>query len=270
MKRRLSGSPNHELRGQRGASAIPSGLELVHVTAVGAAREIIAAGQLEPRRCPVFGEDLLYFFVFRPAYRLKEGDQKSDQISRFPVAFVASTEHLPPPRHVYPFDTGGAAAGAFAPQADPWAFLEDYELTPTDAAAAAHIGWAFDNLGDYFSGELKPGLRREEPVWKIVTRSYLSIANMATLGHNRPDDRASAVEVAYRQNVKLKDSVKFAVIPRQYMEGDGAQNDEIIPLLERLGVEWDTYEWQPNLTPNDHKSQIVEVVRRYYERIGRL
>ena len=36
----------------------------------------------------VFKRDLVYMFLARPAYRLRNGDAKSDPINHFPCAFV--------------------------------------------------------------------------------------------------------------------------------------------------------------------------------------
>ena len=84
---------------------LPAPLDLVHVTSVGAGREIVSQGQIETRHCAVFERDLVYMFLARPAYRLRNGAAKSDQINRFPCAFIIRPEKLGAPFHIYPFDT---------------------------------------------------------------------------------------------------------------------------------------------------------------------
>jgi hypothetical protein len=96
------------------ATPLPKPLDLVHVTSVGAAREIITLGQIEARECAVFKRDLVYMFLARPAYRLRNGSAKSDQINRFPCVFVIRPDKLGPPFHIYPFDTGAGASGCTA------------------------------------------------------------------------------------------------------------------------------------------------------------
>ena len=73
LKRRTSGVANRSLRGR--ATAALTSFYLVHVTAVGIAREIIRAGQIETRLCKALGANLVYFFAMRPAYKLRDADQ---------------------------------------------------------------------------------------------------------------------------------------------------------------------------------------------------
>ena len=83
LKRRTSGVANRSLRGR--ATAALTSFYLVHVTAVGIAREIIRAGQIEPRLCKALGANLVYFFAMRPAYKLRDADQKIDILDFFSI-----------------------------------------------------------------------------------------------------------------------------------------------------------------------------------------
>lgn len=266
IKRRRSGSANRELSAIDPAISPSKLLDLVHVTAVGAAREIVHTGQIEMRGCRVFGKDLVYFFVARPCYRQNQGNQKSEQINRFPFVFVVSPENLNPPYHVYPFDTGGATEGLFDDFADPYVFLEDYELDPNLVAAARHIQWAFGGPEKYFDGDLRVGLANAIENWKAVALGFLRIAGLAASSHNRPDKRASAIEVAYNCNIPLNGNAKFAVIPKQYLENGSATNKAFIERLTALGIDWDTYEWQPNTPPDFYSDEINRKVRQYLKR----
>jgi hypothetical protein len=222
------------------------------------------------RPCQIFRKDLTYFFVLRPAYRLREGEVKSDEINRFPFVFVVAPDDLGDPFHVYPFDTGGAEAGVFDDRADPYVYLEDYELSSSLEAATQHIGWAFGTAAAYFDGDLKRGLNDGVPAWQDVVRSFANIAGLATSGHNRPDRRASAIEVAYRRHVPLNGHVKLAILPKQYLEEGPAQNTDFMDKLQAAGVEWVTYDWQPNMAPDDARDQISRIAREYFKNSGAL
>lgn len=174
-------------------------LDLVHVTPVGWGRRIIGTARIETRRCPTFEHDLVYTFVARPAYRFRDGDLKSDQISRFPFVLVLSPEKLGSPYHVYPFDTGAFAAGLYSEAADPTIFLEEYELPPSIVGALQHIAWAFGSKPAYFEGTAKADLTESLPHWCTVGRGWIDIAGLASIGRNRPDARAAAIEVGVQQ-----------------------------------------------------------------------
>lgn len=263
MRRRNGLAPQRQLRAHANRGTLPEKLPLVHVTATGFAREIVESGNFEVRHCKVFNKDLAYFFVLRPAYRRKDGDAKSDLINRFPFVFIISPDAVVP-YHVYPFDTGGAEAGVFADQADEFVCLEDYELEPTHTAAAGQIGWAFGSLEAYYEGDLRNGLVAGIPAHETVTLGYHAIAGMARAGSNQPDKRASAIEIATARNVPLKGNVLLAVIPRQYLDDDGQENTAFIKQLQDRGIEWRTYEWQPNTAPNELQEEIAVIVRNYF------
>lgn len=265
MIRRASGTlPERQLRA-RSASVVPAAaVPLVHVTAVGFAREIIKAGRLEARRCKVFGKDLVYFFAGKASYGLKDGDEKSHQINRFPFVFVFEPHAVPEPYHVYPFDTGGALAGLFT-AADPYVPLEDYELEPSHVGVTGHIGWAFEDLAAYLEGDLRPQILDDVPTYETVTRGFVDIARMPASGKNRPDGRAAAVEVAASHHIPLKGNLRFVVLPRQYLEGGAgdAPNDGLLAQLDRLVVGWEVYDWQANKTPNEFRDDITRLVKAH-------
>jgi len=243
---------------------------LVHVTPVGVAREIIRSGQIETRDCRVFQKPLNYFFVLRPAYRSKAGEQASDQLDRFPFVFVAAPDNLGPPFHVYPFDTGGATRGAFDEQADEYVYLEDYKLKPNYEAVSGQIGWAFGSRAAYYDGELRQGLEATLAHHEAGPRSFLRIAALASVGSNRPDQRASAIEIAFDHHVVLKGNVKFAVLPRQFLEDPRGDNKPMIDGLHAAGIAWTYYEWEPNSAPDDFRQEITRLVRAYLVRENQL
>lgn len=244
---------------------MPASLPLVHVTAVGRARDIVRTGRLETRRCRELGRELLYFFALKPAYGLKDGDDKSHQINRFPFVFVLAPEAVPNPYHVYPFDTGGALTGLFA-GADPFVWFEDYELEPSHAAVTRYLSWMFGSVDAYYEGEIRPDILNGVEPYQTVTRGIVDIARMPATGSNRPDGRAAAIEVASSHNVGLQGHVRLAVIPKQYLQGDGNDpNAEFMELLKAQGIRWRTYDWQPNRSPNEYRDEIARIVKAFYD-----
>jgi hypothetical protein len=262
--------PRQELREITAAADLPTMLDLVHVTAVGRGIDIVRARQIETKRCPVFNRDLVYTFVGRPAYRLRNGQIKSDQISRFPFVFVISPQKLGAPYHLYPFDTGAGTEGRYGDAADPYVPLEDYELAPELSAAQRYISWQFGNNAAYYDGDPKPGLIEGVPHFKMVVRACLKIANLAATGSNRPDKRASAIEVAYDSHIPLKKHVRLVILPQQYVEDLGDRNTTFIAELNALGLTWETYDWRPNETPEAYMDDITRIVRRYLQNVGQL
>jgi hypothetical protein len=218
----------------------------------------------------VFQRDLVYLYLARPAYRLRNGSAKFDQINRFPCAFVIRPEKLGHPFHIYPFDTGAGVSGYYGDTVDPHVYLEDYELEPDLSAAQRHIAWAFGGNGAYFEGDLIPGLAQGLSAWQSVGLGYLTIAGLAATGSNRPDKRASAIEIAYAKHLPLKGYARLAIFPQQLIEDDRGKNSELIDDLAMQNLPWSTYDWRPNETPDFFMDELTRIVRRNLEGDGQL
>jgi hypothetical protein len=268
IHKRSAGVPNRALIGRATSAGMPKYLPLIHITLTGFAREIIAAGQLEPRPCSALQQDLLYFFALRPAYGKKTDDAKSDQIGRFPAILIIDPANLGPPHHVYPFDTGGALDGVFGDTPNPTVFLEDYELAPTLAAAAEQIAWAFGTRRAYFRGNVLDYLPEHLPQFDEVARSFISIARLASSIHKAPDRRASSIEIAYRRIVRLKEHCPLIVLPKQYLEDGSHNNVMFIDRIRQQNIAVRTYDWQPNYCPIDYRDMLSRIVEDYLDDAG--
>lgn len=269
LPRRPDAGRDTQLRRRANPTGVPPRLPLVHITPVAYAKRIIASRKLEARLCGVFDRKLVYFFAMRTAYRFRGADEKSHQINRFPFVFILKPEAFETPFHVYPFDTGGADQGVFSTQADPFEYLEDYELEPSHDAVAGHLGWAFGSIESYLDGELRPDLLERVPMSETVTRGFVDIARMAGSGSNTPDKRASAVEVACDHNIDLKGNVLHAIIPDRYLESPEEEAvKSFIAALNDLLIPWSTYPWQPSKAPNEFFEDIDRLSRRVYRQAG--
>jgi hypothetical protein len=269
IERRKEGRTEYGLR-NRATGANPAGLMLIHVTPVGAAREILKAGQITVRRCRVFERELVYFFLLRPAYRLKDSHEKRGLIDFFPFVFIFDPTLMSAPYHVYPFDTGGAINGAFDAAHSPYVPLEDYALEETLQGAADHILWAFDTRAAYFDGRLRPSLSETLPAWDSHGHTFIEIARLAAEGSNRPDLRASSIEVAYAHHAPLSPHAKFAVLPRQFLEDPRGNNAAMVDALTASGIEWETYDWRPNRAPEEFHIEVNAIVRGWLASRGML
>ena len=259
MPRRDNAAFRRTLRGQGRRDKLPAALPVVHASTVWAASEIAHAERIMIRRCDVFERDLAFFFVMRPGYRSKFATDASHQISRFPVAFVLDPTDLPDPHQVYPFDTGGAAKGAFQAQADPQIPLEDYALEERIEAASAHIEWAFETTANYMDGDVRPNLLDGVPDHDQVTRGYADIARMGRRGSNEFDRRSSAVELAFGQDITLNGRKGLVILPRQLLD-----DKQLIEKFEAFGLRVEVYDWRPNTLPDEYEDDIVELARAWY------
>ncbi|CAO4184226.1 hypothetical protein [Methylorubrum populi] len=269
MKFRAAGDREFHLRGNSSGADI-DGIRLIHVTSVGPGEQIIKDGQFTTRLCDTFNENLTYFFALRPAYKLKGADEKQSLLHYFPFVFVLKIENLPTPYHVYPFDTGGAATGAFDRAASHWLYLDDFELENGIQGCANHIAWAFNDRLDYYEGTLRSDLTTGVPDWKVGIYAYNQIARLAQRGNNQPDLRASSVEIAYKENIPIRGTVELVIVPKNFLEDTRGKNKKIIDLLKKNGIKWQLYDWQPNQRPSDFHVKINQIVKRHLLKVKAL
>ncbi len=242
---------------------------LVHVTSTGAGRAIVEDGKLEARYCRHFDKNLVYFFVDRPGYQPSGSDEKSDQINRFPFVFVHELDANAPIFHAYPFDTGAALEGMFDEKADPYVFVEDYELSSSTYGVEHHISWAFDNQMDYFKGFVNAPKKDTLEPWQSVERSYFDIAQLSSPVHNRPDNRASAVEVAFGKSFSVHKNNTRAIFPKQLIENGKNSNVQMMKVLSERRISWQGYNWLPNSRPIDFFQEISSYLEEMLTARGR-
>lgn len=252
------------------ATAAGDKLPLLHITGTGVARNIILTGMLEARPCKFFNEKLLYFFFGRPAYRLRNGEKKSDQISRSPFVFILNSDFVSP-KYVYPFDSGAALSGKYTGE-DPTLCLKDYELNPSIEGARKHLNWAFDSVDDYLQGRLKPTISKDIEHYECSVLGYITIAQQATKSINNLelyDDRAASIEVSSAHNIDIQSAVDLAILPKQYLEGSsGKKNSEIVKALKDNKIDTLEYDWQPYKDPTAMRDEINILVRKHYKNLG--
>jgi hypothetical protein len=240
-------------------------LDLVHITAAGWADEIIrGSAKLETRQCDVFGRPLLYFFIGRSTFRLRRGEIGSDQVGRFPSAFLVRPERLGTPAHIYPFDTGAAAKGKFFDAHEPGVFLQDHRLDNDLDAVRRFIKWAFGSYKDYLEGSLSGALRGSVLPNFLAANSYLKIANLAGQGANQPDDRACSIEVAYSSHVDIRTNASIIVLPEPFIEPgpSGTPETDLMKKIARMKLKVETYPWQPGLEPNTQIKDVQRIITK--------
>jgi hypothetical protein len=267
MKITGTSEPTSDLRDRVAASPMGEPLPLVHVTEMGVGNAIIFSGQLQARKCKVFNKNLLYFFLGRPAYRLPGENEASEHISRYPCVFIVDPS-LVKPSQVYPFDTGAAKAG-FYENADPHLGIKDYMLDGTYEGARKQLGFAFEDVDDYFDGRIRSGLTDDVPHYDQATHSYVAIANQANRGVNdagKYDDRASAIEIATERHLDIKDAVQLIIMPQQFLDGpQGGKNMKLLERINGLGLSVSLYNWQSTRSPADFRAEIKNKVLAHYK-----
>lgn len=241
--------------------AMPT-LPLVHTTDWYDFRSIRNSGEMNPVACPVYGEDLLYFFYGRPCYRKHLAMDPVSLGSLHLVSLIFDASTLPTPRRVMPFDSGAFRAGLYAADLHPGMELTHFELEPTLSAAARAVTRFYETNVGYFRSKVRKDVVHDCD--DLEVESYLSI--VATLGKSVVDDRRSAIEVQIADVVRLSTSKVLAVIlPEQFL--DHPHVDHYI--RSTLGAEPLGY-YCPHARPAEDARAIMGETSRFYKARGLL
>lgn len=240
-------------------------LPLVHVTNSWGAKGIAKKRKFETKFCDIFGVDLAYFFVLRPAYLSKLGSDKTQFLDYAPAAFILKPEAVPQPYHVYPFDTGAGARGAYKEKAHKFVPLEAYALEESHQAAAKFVQWAFGTAAAYFRAELRSDLDSEIGPEESVAQGYLAVARIGVEKSRSHDTRSSTIELASSQNVDIADNIRLLIVPDKLLEGADPFCASVETLRQR-GTVVRNYNWRPNTSPNQYQDDLMRIARDWYLR----
>ena len=97
-----------------------------HTTHAYRFRSMVECGECRLQLCPVFAEDLLYFFYGRPAYRVTE--EPMSKSSALPVVLLFDPQIVDSGKRLFPFDTGAFHANRLDNWMDPEMKLPHFEM----------------------------------------------------------------------------------------------------------------------------------------------
>lgn len=168
-------------------------------------QKVIDSGSLIPTKCPEYGEDLLYLFYGRPAYKKKDGDP-SKLSFLMPVCFILDYNAVTAIRRIAPFDTGGFKEyNGFMHQA---AQRDEYLLNPDKKSIEKFLGFFYESNEHYFKGRPK-----ELVTYDRAHHQLESVHNiMKDCGKCSGDDRKYTIELQLTDPIPLDAGLLQAVI----------------------------------------------------------
>jgi hypothetical protein len=241
-------------------SIVPaSPLPLVHTADSYLIRKAVASGELHTSPCDIFeGEELLYFFVGRAAY--KKTLREEPEHWELPSCLVFSFD-VRGAKRAFPFDTGAFSRRRY-PNYITMMDMADYQIRPTSIESA--IGAFFQSNRNYYrlQGIERTKLISEHSV-KVDDEEILALHTLIRERSARADDRRFSVEVQFDDVFSLKDrKLLLAIVPEIYLESPKYMRD-----IRRLGARVETYPMYP-LRREYHYYAIYEKLDAFYKNGG--
>lgn len=211
-----------------GSSTLP----YFHSCSGKAFRSILASGKIEKRNCPVFDEELIYFFYGKPSYRMPDSGANTRDTSRFPICFVFSDLDDASIKRVFPFDTGALAYGFYGDicgdEKNPCCF----EIGSDKAAISLLISYLYGTETNYFYA--KPNVAMDDiDALCFELRQILSF--IVHYGGSDWDSRAHSIEIQHDSDIQLSMAqIEAIILPDSYLSNpkvsDFLYNNGILPI----------------------------------------
>lgn len=179
---------------------------------------ILRDARLSTHQCPVFGEELLYFFYGKPAYPAGEKEKKyRTDIDYCPVCFIVNPEIIPIYK-IFPFDSGAFTRNMYSDFFYRRVALDDYSINNSLEALLKYIAVFYENNSNYIRGNAVIRL----PIFEEHIDSLIRLLNPN--GAYNIDERSHTVEVISNQDVVLDKAVECIILPEDLLRYEVVQS----------------------------------------------
>lgn len=227
-------------------------LPLMHSCECFSCREIIRTKRLEARMCPVFGENLLYFFYGKAVYPVaaKVTGFHTD-FEYCPVCFIVPIEKVTIHK-VFPFDSGGYKTGLFSEFIDNSTSIDEFQLPNTVTGIQDYIKTFFGNNENYINGEANLG----QLDLNACQHSLLKLLNAN--GIFRFDERAVTIEVISQNSIALLGNVECVIVPQNLL-----RDDNIMNYFKACNIQYLSYNVRKLTSPSRYDEVVLQKALEY-------
>jgi hypothetical protein len=234
------------------AAPLTGQLGLTHVTDCAHLDSLVQSEKLVPRMCSVFGEELVYLFYGRPAYRRKWDGDATSNLDYARICLVLRDDVAAKAHRTLPFDSGGF--NRYASALHDSLELADFEIEKGDHPLQI-LGAFYDTLGHYW--EMQP-VPRTFPATQNVVRSYYQLITGGLA--EKFDDRCATVEVQLADMLPLGGEVVALIGPNQIFDDPAVSN-----LMLKWGAEPRGYRITQMFNPAEIAGRLFSEVERFLE-----
>lgn len=232
-------------------------LPLIHSTESYLLKKSLKEGVLKTSSCDVFNnEELLYFFVGRPAYK-KEAKMEGEYWE-LPSCIIFEFDVSSAVR-AYPFDSGAFAAKRY-PNYINMMDRKDFEISPTWTNIERAIGAFFNTNKDYY--RLNPiGEERFKSLHDTdaTEEEILALHRLIKDRSKKFDDRRFSIEMQFSESFEFtRKKPLFCVFPEIYVD-----SPIFMDWINVNNIILETYPYYP-LRKDYFYSAIYEKVEKFY------
>jgi len=234
----------------RTAQPSPISMPLTHVTDAYSFRAIMEDEALIPSHCSIFGENLVYLFYGRPAYRSVAERESSAIDAYWPICFVMKPEVVAPKR-IFPFDSGAFHHRLFDSVMYHRMIKEDFALDADPGTPGKLLRLFWQDEKAYFNAHGAADFTPEN--FEFEAKAYLSLISDA--GRAPFDDRCSAIEIQTDAAVALEGNTIAVITPTEFITPSLSER------IEKMGAVILPYNVTRRQRPGEMVGLICDIVR---------
>ena len=226
---------------------LPEALPIMHSCEVFDCESIIQSSQLKPTPCPVFKENLLYFFYGKPSYPIgeKEKYKRTDNLC-CPVCFIVDIDKIDIYR-VFPFDSGAFKNNMYSQFIHRHMHIDEFEIDNDIIAIKAYISVVFGNNTSYING-----IAVEKEAEDTCTNALLKM--LSANGGFDIDERSNTIEVICKHPIDISNDVKAIILPESLYRKKG-----IFDFISNNNIEYKTYEVRNMTSPYRYNETVFQL-----------
>jgi len=237
-------------------SDLPPIMPLVHTCDCYTLRNIISSKKIIPTLCPVFKEELIYYFYGRPSYRVNDKGLAFNTSSVYPACLIIQPDEVKSITRIFPFDSGAYAAGLYSNHLHKNSKQEDYLFDSNYVFVQKFVKFFYDTNQNYFDGKTTLQKSTIQPCAYELETIY-SLINVSHGEHF--DDRCYTIEVQSSASIELNNSALKAIVIPDTVAGDS----ELAAYLYDNEIEPITYT-TCRVAPSHLTPLVIAKVREFY------
>ncbi len=232
-------------------------MPLIHSTKIFYGRNILRDGVLKLRTCPVFKEDLLYFYYAKPAYKKPDSKSTTDTAD-LPVVFIFEPNVTP--HKIFPFDTGAFNAKMFESIIDDKYDIHKFAMPADISKLGKYINAVFKNNKSYFLGEHNLSSKI-----KNTGNDYLEVFLQLVLktGQSKFDERNHTVEIQTKNELLLKGNLIAIIASNKHLDEN---KGELTKIAKSLNADILPYDAIGGLKEDQYAAEIYKLVKVFYKK----
>lgn len=230
-------------------------MHLMHSTSVATGAAILVAGELRTRPCTEYvGEDLLYLFYGRPAFKPLPGLLPSGIDEHLPMCLILDPSLLNDAIRILPFDSGGYSRYSAHIGAD--LLRPDFELGPGREVPMRLVRAFFETNRNYYH-QTPTAEETSIPLRHRAARAFARLARDTALADD--DDRRSTIEIQITRAVPLARALKAVVAPPVLLSDEEVASVlDLMPEVRRI-----TYNTYGRQQPSAYVGSLYDHVARF-------